>query len=72
MMQEDAHPMAPSPKVNAGLPAHELDTLVTKWKHQGYRQDIRSEDDNAEPLESVTVGVTMWRGRVIWICYLHI
>eukprot|EP00435_Cladocopium_sp_Y103_P075582 s29_g60.t1 len=34
--------------VNAGLPAHELDTLVTKWKHQGYRQDIHSEDDNAE------------------------
>ncbi|CAE7713011.1 TTLL11, partial [Symbiodinium microadriaticum] len=34
--------------VNAGLAAHELDTLVTKWKHQGYRQDIHSEDDNAE------------------------
>ena len=45
--------MAPSPKVNAGLPAHELDTLVTKCKHQGYRQDIHSEDDNAEPLEFV-------------------
>eukprot|EP00438_Fugacium_kawagutii_P017036 Skav207830 [mRNA] locus=scaffold3131:150924:157049:- [translate_table: standard] len=37
-------------QVNAGLPAHELDTLVTKWKHQGYRQDIHSEDDNAELL----------------------
>ncbi|CAE7660137.1 TTLL11, partial [Symbiodinium pilosum] len=34
--------------VSAGLAAHELDTLVTKWKHQGYRQDIHSEDDNAE------------------------
>ncbi|CAK9115362.1 Tubulin polyglutamylase TTLL11 (Tubulin--tyrosine ligase-like protein 11) [Durusdinium trenchii] len=34
--------------VNAGMPAHEMDTLVTKWKHQGYRQDIHSEDDNAE------------------------
>ncbi|CAE6947884.1 TTLL11 [Symbiodinium natans] len=34
--------------VSAGLAAHELDTLVTKWKHQGYRQDINSEEDNAE------------------------
>ena len=32
------------------MPAHEMDTLVTKWKHQGYRQDIHSEDDNAETL----------------------
>jgi len=34
--------------VNEGLPAHEMDTLVTKWKHQGYRQDIHSEEDHAE------------------------
>lgn len=57
-------------QVNAGLPAHELDTLVTKWKHQGYRQDIHSEDDNAEPLgPRVFLGWQVARGSTkdaIW------
>eukprot|EP00930_Biecheleria_cincta_P056698 TRINITY_DN42773_c0_g1_i1.p1 TRINITY_DN42773_c0_g1~~TRINITY_DN42773_c0_g1_i1.p1 ORF type:complete len:689 (-),score=158.28 TRINITY_DN42773_c0_g1_i1:707-2746(-) len=36
------------PVVSAGFPAHELDTAVTRWKYQGYRQDGHSEDDNGE------------------------
>merc|ERR1712056_49316 len=34
--------------VSDGMSPHELDTVVTKWKHQGYRQDGHSEEDNAE------------------------
>ncbi|CAE8603606.1 unnamed protein product, partial [Polarella glacialis] len=30
--------------VSAGLAAHELDSAVTRWKHQGYRQDGQTED----------------------------
>ena len=36
--------------VAKGLSALEMDAVVTKWKHQGYRQEIHSEDDNAECL----------------------
>eukprot|EP00913_Durusdinium_trenchii_P021000 g19733.t1 len=30
--------------VNAGMPAHEMDTLVTKWKHQAARQRANFND----------------------------
>ena len=37
--------------VALGLRALEMDAVVTRWKHQGYRQEINSEDDHAERLE---------------------
>ncbi|CAJ1451935.1 unnamed protein product, partial [Effrenium voratum] len=34
--------------VSEKFPAHQLDTLVTKWKHQGYRQDTAAEEDQGD------------------------
>jgi len=34
--------------VSAGMSPHELDTAVTRWKFQGYRQDGNVEDDGAD------------------------
>eukprot|EP00928_Gymnodinium_smaydae_P010868 TRINITY_DN14093_c0_g3_i1.p1 TRINITY_DN14093_c0_g3~~TRINITY_DN14093_c0_g3_i1.p1 ORF type:complete len:691 (-),score=162.12 TRINITY_DN14093_c0_g3_i1:68-2140(-) len=34
--------------IKDGMSPHEMDTIVTKWKYEGYRQDANSEEDNAE------------------------